>query len=240
MKNKTATYTVIGLYIVTGTLYLLFGSLLIASGAATSKKWLLVELVLLLLPLLGATFLRGKRARNDLEKRRVVLSSLWVLFSFHVLMLVSMLFLGSRAAFGFSARNVNLIPLASIREYLTQWRTGEYTYTWTVMFNNLIGNLVLFAPMAVLLPCLSARMRRLGALLPALAGMILLVELVQLFTGTGVCDVDDFLLNFTGAAVTALVFRLPFFVRILEKWHCYRQPSAAPLVTMEEPRALAA
>lgn len=240
MKKRTRTYAVIGLYILTGTLYLLFGSHLIASGAATSKKWLLVELALLLMPLLGATFLRGKQAATDEGKRRVVVSSLWVLFSFYVLMLVSMLFLGSRVAFGFNAQRVNLIPLASIREYLMQWHTGEYTYTWTVMFNNLIGNLVLFAPMAVLLPCLSSRMRRLSALLPTLAGMILLVELTQMFTGTGVCDVDDFLLNFTGAAATALVFRLPFVVRILQKWHCYRADTAATLIPLEEPHAMAA
>lgn len=240
MKNRTRTYAVIGLYLITGTLYLLFGALLVTNGAATSKKWLLAALVLLFLPLLGATFLRGKQASGEPAKRRVVASSLWVLFSFYLLMLVSMLFLGNRAAFGFSARNVNLIPLASIREYLTQWRTGEYTYTWTVMFNNLVGNLFLFAPMAVLLPCLCARMRRLRGLLPALLGVILLAELIQLFTGTGVCDVDDILLNFAGAAVTALVFRLPVIVRILEKWHCYRAPQTAPLLPVESVRALAA
>lgn len=240
MKAKTRTYAVIGLYIVTVAVYLMFGSHLIVSGAATSKKWLVVELALLLAPLLGATLLRGKQATTEREKRRVIASSLWVLFSFYLLMLISMLFLGSRVAFGFSAQRVNLVPLASIREYLTQWHTGEYTYTWTVMFNNLIGNLLLFAPMAVLLPCLFDGMRRLAVLLPSLAGMILLVEIVQLFTGTGVCDVDDFLLNFAGAAATALVFRLPFVVRLLQKWHCYRADAAAALVSLEEPHALAA
>ena len=60
------------------------------------------------------------------------------------------------------------------------------------------------------------------------AELIVLVELGQLLTGRGICDVDDFILNFAGAAAAALLMKLPFVTRLMEKWHCYTVDAPIP------------
>jgi glycopeptide antibiotics resistance protein len=89
----------------------------------------------------------------------------------------------------------NYVPLDSIRDLLS----GSSTRVAVV--NNLIGNLLLFAPLAVLLRLLVIRSSP-WTLVTVLAGSVF-VELIQ---GLGVPDgrqanVDDVLLNVTGAAL---------------------------------------
>lgn len=91
----------------------------------------------------------------------------------------------------------NYVPLASIRELL------DGASTRVAVVNNLVGNLLLFAPLAVLVRLLVVR-SSVRALVAVLAGSCL-VELVQ---GLGLPDgrqanVDDILLNVAGS-VTAL------------------------------------
>lgn len=227
-RGKWYLQIVLGLYILSGVLFVAFGGLLMLNGAASSKKYLAAELILFLIPLMAATFLRGKYAVTPREKRHVVLVSLWALFAYYMLALVSMVLLGARGQIRHTINDANFIPLSSILAYVGEWRTGEYVFTWTSVFNNLFGNLVLFAPMAVLLPCILPPLRKLRLLLPFLAELIILVELCQLVTGRGICDVDDFILNFSGAAAAALLMKVPFITRLLEKWHCYTGSSPLP------------
>jgi glycopeptide antibiotics resistance protein len=89
----------------------------------------------------------------------------------------------------------NYVPFASIRDLL------DGSSTRVAVVNNLVGNLVLFAPLAVLLRLLVVRSTR-WTLVAVLAGSGL-VELVQ---GLGLPhgrqgNVDDVLLNLTGAAI---------------------------------------
>lgn len=70
---------------------------------------------------------------------------------------------------------------------------------------NLVGNLLLFAPMGYLLPrCYGWRGGWKSVL--GLAAICLMVELMQLVTSLGTCDVDDFLLNFLGALLGLLLW----------------------------------
>ena len=49
--------------------------------------------------------------------------------------------------------------------------------------------------------------------------ILLLVEGVQLFTGTGSCDVDDVILNLAGALLAYGMVAIPPVKRLLQK--CY-------------------
>jgi glycopeptide antibiotics resistance protein len=89
----------------------------------------------------------------------------------------------------------NYVPLDSIRELIT----GSHTRIAVV--NNLAGNLLLFAPLAVLLRLLVLR-----SSLWTLATVLVGSGLVELAQGLGVADgrqanVDDVLLNVGGAAL---------------------------------------
>lgn len=71
------------------------------------------------------------------------------------------------------------------------------------------GNLLCFAPLGFLLPCRHAKARRFGALMLRAAGLIAAVELLQLFTTLGFCDVDDLIFNLAGSALGFGLWSLP-------------------------------
>ena len=77
--------------------------------------------------------------------------------------------------------------------------------TFAVM--NLAGNIVMFIPLGFLPPCVHAEWRTFGRCMLYAAACICLVEVVQLFTLTGSCDIDDFILNMVGTAFGYLLYR---------------------------------
>ena len=66
----------------------------------------------------------------------------------------------------------------------------------------------MFIPLGFLLPCLWPRLRSFGRFLPAIVAIIVVIELTQLFTLLGSCDIDDLLLNTIGAVIGFGLLRL--------------------------------
>ena len=90
---------------------------------------------------------------------------------------------------------VNLEPLYSIRRYLIHYRrTGSLFSLY-----NLVGNVLLLVPLGMLLPAVFDTMRRWWLCVPVLAVISGAVELLQWHFGVGVADIDDSILNFSGA-----------------------------------------
>ncbi len=73
---------------------------------------------------------------------------------------------------------------------------------------TIIYNIVAFMPLGFLVPSLSERARKLGVVL--LAGVIVsfALEVIQLVTTLGAADIDDVILNVTGAVIGYGSFRL--------------------------------
>ena len=78
------------------------------------------------------------------------------------------------------------------------WREAYQRFTLQIWLNVLL-NIALFIPLGFLLPLLSKLFRKWYAALGAGFGVSLLIELTQLFTGSGMCDVDDLFTNTLGA-----------------------------------------
>ena len=66
---------------------------------------------------------------------------------------------------------------------------------------NLFGNVLMFVPLGLLLPALWPRLARWWKTLSVCAGAIVAVELIQMLTLLGYCDIDDLTLNLLGAAM---------------------------------------
>ena len=96
---------------------------------------------------------------------------------------------------------LNLIPFRTLR--LQLHLLTETDRPWLIRHSliNLLGNIVLFIPLGVFLPGLLPRLQKLWKVLLAVAGIIALVEVVQVLTLLGRCDIDDLILNLAGAAV---------------------------------------
>ena len=101
----------------------------------------------------------------------------------------------------------NLVPFETIRLFWRLLQSGSPGLRRHAVI-NLVGNVVMFIPLGFLLPKVSPRQRRLWRTLLTTALIIVLVEMLQLFSLRGSCDVDDLILNVLGAAIGYGVYRI--------------------------------
>ena len=117
------------------------------------------------------------------------------------------------------AANLNLQPLRTISNYwdvltrrdyyLEKWGSASvYAYQARHAVINLVGNVVMFIPLGFLLPKVSARQRKLWRTVLTTALLIMLVEMAQLFSLRGSCDVDDVILNVLGAVIGYGIYKI--------------------------------
>ena len=113
--------------------------------------------------------------------------------------------------------SVNLIPFKTITEYIMAIAVGSIRGH---AVRNLVGNLLLFFPMGFYLPFFLKKAGKIGIYSIIMAAVIIVVEIMQLATMSGSLDIDDFILNFTGALIGSIVFtRTP--IRSLLKFRAW-------------------
>lgn len=87
--------------------------------------------------------------------------------------------------------NLNLVPFDTIRPYLKHF-SQKYAYT------NIIGNLFLFVPAGFLFPMVMYGDHIFAKTMLLCFIMVVGIELFQLITCLGFCDIDDVILNMIG------------------------------------------
>ena len=93
---------------------------------------------------------------------------------------------------------VNLIPFKTIIGYVTEF---DSMYSTSSILFNLLGNLVALMPMAFFLPLLFKKQNKFKYFALTTTGIILLIEFLQLITSSGRFDIDDVILNLSGALI---------------------------------------
>ena len=104
-------------------------------------------------------------------------------------------------------RHINLSPLRTIRLYWGLLRHPRPPLVRLAVV-NLAENIVLFIPLGYLLRAVFPKLRKSWRALLAAAGIIILVELCQMITLLGTCDVDDLILNLLGCALGCGLYSL--------------------------------
>lgn len=125
-------------------------------------------------------------------------------------------------------QNYNLEPFRTIRNFWDILARAEY---YQMKWNdvaiyrqhaitaavNLFGNVLLFVPLGYLLPACFQKLRGLfRSMLTALV-LLLTVELTQMLTLRGTCDVDDLILNLFGALLGYVFWLIWSFFRCKKK-----------------------
>lgn len=98
------------------------------------------------------------------------------------------------------AGQLNLVPFRTLRLFTHLLDSGVRAHIRMAVI-NLGGNVIMFIPLGLLLPKVFPKMSSLPRVLLTTAAIITAVELIQLFTLVGCCDVDDLILNVAGAAI---------------------------------------
>lgn len=102
----------------------------------------------------------------------------------------------------------NLIPLKTIRWYLSLPEITANAYLLRHGYINLLGNVILFIPLGLLLPAVCKPLKRFWSFLLAATAGIVAMEVLQLLSGLGICDVDDLILNLSGALMGYVFYRI--------------------------------
>ena len=150
--------------------------------------------------------------------KKVVRPILWAVFGFYCLVLIYILFLnrGSRSHYSYAQyfqAFANFIPFKTIAEYIQRYSDGY----WRLSTVNLLGNLALFVPMGMALPCLSSKLNRFWKVILAVLGMVVLVEITQGILRVGSVDIDDVIFNVGGAMIGYGIIKMPFINHALKK-----------------------
>ena len=96
---------------------------------------------------------------------------------------------------------INLVPFSSMGSMLRAlWHNPYPGVLWTVVY-NIGGNIVMFVPLGFFLRALVVKCRKFWRCMGAVAVIMTCVELCQLFTLRGFCEIDDLMLNLLGAAM---------------------------------------
>ena len=96
---------------------------------------------------------------------------------------------------------INLIPFSSMGSMLRAlWHNPYPAVLWTVVY-NIGGNILMFVPLGFFLRVLFPKCHRFLRCMGTVVLIMSTVELCQLLTLRGFCEVDDVLLNVAGAAI---------------------------------------
>ena len=144
--------------------------------------------------------------------------ALWTVFIIYCFILVYVLFLsrGTRVGFTFAEymrRFTNFIPFKTIIEYVQRYSNGY----WRLATLNLLGNLALFVPMGMALPCLFKKLNRFWKVILTVLGMVVIVELVQGVLRVGSIDIDDVIFNVVGAMIGYEIIAIPIINKFLKR-----------------------
>ena len=132
-------------------------------------------------------------------------------FIIYILALCVILFGGSRGYWAdfsilqYAAMQMNLVPFETIALYIRAMVRG--TINLDIAIANLLGNFLLFMPMGVYLPFIFKKIRTLLDYVLYMIPVLMMVELVQLLTKRGSFDIDDLILNLSGAIIGFLVWK---------------------------------
>ena len=82
---------------------------------------------------------------------------------------------------------------------------------------NLLGNLALFVPMGMALPCLFKKLNRFWKVTLTVLGMVVIIELVQGLLRVGSIDIDDVIFNVVGAMIGYEIIAIPIINKFLKR-----------------------
>ena len=122
----------------------------------------------------------------------------YALMSVYTLIMVWLLFV---QRLGQNAGSLNLQLFDTLRRYLWVLENSTDPDQRSHAIVNLVGNVAMFVPLGGLTPWIFSKIRKFGWHFLTMTLVIVGIELLQLLTSLGTCDIDDLLLNLLGTAL---------------------------------------
>ena len=158
-----------------------------------------------------------KTEKQKNKNNRITRAVLWGLFVVYCGILVWMLYLSRDYRGGYTfgeyiSRFSNFIPFKTVFHYAKIASTGSLEFIGLFLW-NIMGNLVMLLPLGAVLPCLFRRIDRFWKVVITVTITVILIELAQLILRVGVVDIDDLILNLSGAMIGYAILKIPPIAR---------------------------
>ena len=101
----------------------------------------------------------------------------------------------------------NLIPFRTVRLFV-RLLSHHRPHLVRAAVINLVGNVIMFIPLGLFLPLIFRKLRKWHKTLLCAALIITAVEIAQLLTLVGSCDVDDLILNLAGSTAGYILYKI--------------------------------
>ena len=165
---------------------------------------------------------RGKRTLilfllTDLRIKKPIV---FTLFAVYILCAVYMLFFMRESLLGFYtyeeyfSKNTNFVPFRTVIEFAGYLRTDDKIYG-DISFENIFGNILAFLPTGVFFPAIWKKQRCFPCFVLTGSAVIICVEIIQFTAMCGACDIDDYILNITGAVIGFALAKLNIVRRLM-------------------------
>lgn len=153
-----------------------------------------------------------------IEKKKTARVILWIVFLTYCAALAYILAFNRPMNFNVSfgayiSEHSNFIPFKVIFHYSSIAKKFPMLFVM-----NILGNFVIFMPFAVFLPCIFRKVDRFWKVTVITCVTVATVECTQLLLRVGTIDVDDFILNVSGAMLGYVILKIPVIARLLRKW----------------------
>ncbi|MDP4110381.1 MAG: VanZ family protein [Bacillota bacterium] len=178
---------------------------------ATAKERIAFMLIISCAAIIAAVY-RCSGERIKAKRKKTVRACVYMLFCVYIFNLAVLLFFdrGMRLTQAsditrYLKLNVNFVPLRTIAKYYNAWRKNRIGLYYVVI--NLLGNFFAFAPFGFFLPVINKGFYKFHRFILTVSALIIFAEAAQFWFRIGSCDVDDFILNFSGAFLAFIIFR---------------------------------
>ena len=163
----------------------------------------------------------GALIKSKVENNNKAMNvNLWIFFVLYLILLITLtLFDPMWGRNGFDLSNwtkgnidiylensINLIPFKTIIRYANNLFVS--LLDTSTIFLNLFGNLVCLTPLALFIPLLFKKVDNTKKFLISILCVTLSIELIQLITFSGSCDIDDIILNTLGALMAYKILNI--------------------------------
>lgn len=158
------------------------------------------------------------KSKNE-NNNKAMKINLWIFFILYLLLFITLtLFDQFWGRNGFTIVNwnkelfnnyisnsLNIIPFKTIIEYI---KAFDSLLDTRAVMTNLLGNIIACMPFAFFLPLLFKKQNNIKRFTITMIVIVLLIELLQFVTLSGSCDIDDIILNVSGALIMYAVLKI--------------------------------
>lgn len=172
-----------------------------------------------------------KTSKDNKEKQQIRKNAFICMFILYVIILFDLLFLSNSYRAGnlftwtrkyplFSKENLsvnmNIIPLKNILEYI--FKLLNHQINTKIVIVNILGNLIAFAPFGFFIQELfNDKIKNLKQFTICMIIGIFIIETIQFLTRVGSFDIDDLILNLTGAIAVYIICTLDSVKNVIYK-----------------------